>query len=147
MSYPVKFISWGGGQDALYGYILIPFITVMGLTPFSVRLPMLLSGIATLPLLYYVAKKTLNKEFGLLSMFFLAISPWHIFLSRWGLEANLFPFVFLTGYACLINVKKNDKWFIPACILLGLCFYAYGPAYAMIPIFMICTMTVLIEIN
>jgi len=145
ISFPVQFISWGSGQNALYGYILIPFIAAMGLTPFTIRLPMLLSGIATLPLLYYVAKETLNKDFGLLSMFFLAISPWHILLSRWGLEANIFPFVFLAGYACLLGIKKNDKWIIPACIFWGLCFYAYGTAYAMIPVFMICTITILIQ--
>ena len=145
ISAPIKFTSWGGGQDALYGYILIPFIAFMGLTPFTIRLPMLITGILTLPLLYFAAKETLNEDFGLLSMFFLAISPWHILLSRWGLEANLFPFVFLAGYVCLLNIKKNDKWFIPACILFGLCFYAYGTAYAMIPVFMICTVTILIQ--
>src|SRR5271157_2662871 len=145
ISFPVQFISWGSGQNALYGYVLIPFITLFGLSPFTVRLPMLLTGILTIPLLYYAAKETLNKEFGLLSMFFLAISPWHILLSRWGLEANIFPFVFLAGYACLLGIKKNDKWFIPACILFGLCFYAYGTAYAMIPVFMICTITILIQ--
>ena len=145
ISAPIKFISWGGGQNALYGYLLIPFIAFMGLTPFTVRLPMLITGILTLPLLYFAAKETLNEDFGLLSMFFLAISPWHILLSRWGLEANLFPFVFLAGYVCLLNIKKNDLWFIPACIFFGLCFYAYGTAYAMIPVFMICTITILIQ--
>ena len=145
ISFPVIFISWGSGQNALYGYVLIPFITLFGLSPFTIRLPMLITGILTIPLLYYVAKETLNKDFGLLSMFFLAISPWHILLSRWGLEANIFPFVFLAGYACLLSIKKDDKLYIPACILFGLCFYAYGTAYAIIPVFMICTITILIQ--
>ena len=145
IQFPVQFISWGGGQNALYGYILIPFIAFMGLTPFAVRLPMLLSGIAALPLSYYVAKETLNEDFGLLSMFFLAISPWHIMLSRWGLESNLFPFVFLAGFTCLLNVRKNDKWFIAASSWMGLSFYAYGTAYAMIPIFAVCAIAILIQ--
>ncbi len=145
VSYPIKFISWGSGQDALYGYLLIPVVAFLGLTPTTVRLPMLITGILTMPLLFYVAEKTLNRQFALLSMFFLSISPWHILLSRWGLEANLFPFVFLAGYACLLNVKKSGKWAIPACILFGLCLYAYGTAYAMIPIFMICAITILMQ--
>ncbi len=145
ISFPVQFISWGSGQNALYGYLLIPLISLFGLTPFTVRLPMLITGILTIPLAYYAAKETLNKDFGLLAMFFLAICPWHILLSRWGLEANLFPFVFLAGYVCLLNIKKNDLWFVPACIFFGLCFYAYGTAYAMIPVFMICTITILIQ--
>jgi len=143
VQFPVQFISWGSGQNALYGYILIPIIALIGLTPFAVRVPMLLSGLATLPLSYYAAKETLNEEFGLLSMFFLAISPWHVMLSRWGLESNLFPFVFLAGYTCLLNVRKNDKWFIVASVWTGLCFYAYGTAYAMIPIFTVCAIIIL----
>jgi len=145
IQFPVQFLSWGGGQNALYGYILIPFIAFMGLTAFAVRLPMLLGGIVILPLTYYMAKETLNKDFGLLSMLFLAISPWHVMLSRWGLESNLFPIVFLAGYTCFLNVRKNDKWFISACVCTGLCYYTYGTAYAMIPIFTLCAATILIR--
>ena len=134
----------GKRSKALYGYVLIPFIALMGLTPFAVRLPMLLSGIATLPLLYYVAKETLNRDFGLLSMFFLAISPWHILLSRWGLESNLFPFVFLAGYACLLSIKKNDQWFIAASVFWDL-FLCLWPSYVMVPVFMVCAVTILIQ--
>jgi hypothetical protein len=145
VSYPIKFVSWGGGQDALYGYILVPFVALLGLTPAVVRLPMLVSGILSLPLLYYVARKTNGKAFALLSMFLLAISPWHILLSRWGLEANLFPFVFLAGYECLLNYKQSNGWIISACALFGLCLYAYGTAYAMVPIFMVSTIIVLAQ--
>ena len=38
---PVFLVSWGSGQNALYTYILIPFIKLLGLSSFSVRLPML----------------------------------------------------------------------------------------------------------
>ena len=37
VSYPVHFIAWGSGQNALYGYILIPFVAALGLS--SVRGP------------------------------------------------------------------------------------------------------------
>ena len=33
----------------------------------------------------------------------------------------------------------------PACILIGLSFYAYDTAYAMIPVFMICSVTIFIR--
>lgn len=145
VSYPVQFISWGSGQSALYGYMLIPFIAILGLRPTVVRLPMLLSGLLSIPLIYYVARKTLDRQFAYLAMFFLAISPWHILLSRWGLEANLFPLLFLAGYACLLTVNQNGKWFILASILFALCLYAYGTAYAMVPIFMICASIILLS--
>jgi hypothetical protein len=135
---PVKFISWGGGQDALYGYLLVPFVAVLGLTPTVVRLPMLLIGILSLPLFYSVADATFGGRLALLSMFLLAISPWHILLSRWALEANLFPFLFLAAYSCLLRVNKGGGWFLLTCVLLGLCLYAYGTAYAVVPVFFAC---------
>jgi len=138
VSDPIFFISWGSGQNALYGYLLIPFIAVFGLSSFTVRLPMLITGILCLPLIFEVGKLSFDKETGFLAMFLLAISPWHIMLSRWGLESNLLPFVFLLGYFCLIKSLKSLKksiWFILACFFFALCFYAYGTAYAFIPLF------------
>lgn len=145
LSYPIKFVSWGGGQDALYGYILIPFVALLGLRPAVIRLPLLITGILSLPLLFFVSKKMFNEQFALLSMFFLSISPWHILMSRWGLEASLFPFVFLAGYACLLNYEKGIGWFVSAFILFGLCLYAYATAYAMVPVFIIFAGVILIQ--
>jgi hypothetical protein len=136
ISWPVHFVSFGSGQNAFYGYVLIPFVALLGLSPAVVRLPMLLSGILSLPLVYFIARKTFGKELGLLSMFFVAISPWHIMLSRFGLESNFFPFLFLVAYACLLMAFADNRWFIPACLLLALCFFNYGPAYIIVPMFL-----------
>lgn len=143
MAFPVEFVSWGEGQNALYAYLLIPFFAVAKeLSPVVVRLPMLLAGVASLPLAYLLGKALLDSRLGLLSMFFLAISPWHILLSRWGKEVNLFPFVFLAGFVCLLKASKDDRWFVPGCILLGLCLYAYGTSYVTAPIFLLCVMVI-----
>jgi asparagine N-glycosylation enzyme membrane subunit Stt3 len=144
ISFPVHLISWGGGQNALYAYVIIPFIAIWGLSAVTIRLPMLISGILALPLMYYVGKRILDKNMGLISMFLLAISPWHIILSRWGLESNIFPFLFLVGFACLLKSMENSKWFIVACVFFALCLYAYGPAYLAIPVFLTCALPVLI---
>jgi 4-amino-4-deoxy-L-arabinose transferase-like glycosyltransferase len=133
VSFPTQFIAFGQEQNALYGYLLIPFIAVLGLKVAVVRLPMLIIGILTMPLAFFVAKRAFNTRLGLLSMFFLAISPWHIFLSRMGLDINLFPFVFTLGFACLLLTVRSDKWFIPTCFFFALCFYSYGPSYFIVP--------------
>ena len=144
ISYPVYFVAWGSGQNALYGYLLIPFIALFGLKSVTVKLPMLISGILTLPLIYWVTYKTFNKLVALISMFFLAISPWHIMLSRFGLESNLLPFVFISAYACLLKSLENQKWFVGACVLLGVCLYSYVTAYITIPFFLVCVLAILI---
>lgn len=145
VSYPVHFISWGSGQNALYAYVLIPFIAVGGLTPFTVRLPMLLSGLLTLSLVYFVADRTWGEKFALLVLFLFAISPWHIVLSRWGLESNFLPFLFLLGYACLLKSTANNHWFIVASACFAFCLYAYGTAYVAVPVFLFCAVLILLR--
>lgn len=145
VSYPVHFISWGSGQNALYAYLMIPFIVLNGLTPITVRFPMLVSGILALPLVYFVARRTMGEKYALLSMFFLAICPWHIVLSRWGLESNLLPFVFLLGYTCLLMSEAYNNWFIAANVFFALCLFTYGTAYAAVPVFLACAIPILLR--
>ncbi len=137
VSYPTRFISWGSGQDALYGYILVPLVAVAGLSPKVVRLPMLVAGIATLPLFYLLGSRLRGRTFGLLAMFLLAISPWHVVLSRWGLSSNLLPFTFLLGFTCLLLSDRGNHWFILAGVFFGLCFYAYISSYLSVPLFLL----------
>ncbi|MGI9044266.1 MAG: ArnT family glycosyltransferase [Gemmatimonadaceae bacterium] len=145
MSFPVHFVSWGSGQNALYAYLLIPFIAIGGLTPAMVRVPMLLTGILALPLMFVVARRMVDARFGLLAMFLLAISPWHILLSRWGLESNLLPFVFLAGFASTVLSRKDNQWFVAACLFFGLSLYAYGTAYVAVPVFLLLAIPILLR--
>lgn len=143
-TFPVLFTSWGSGQNALYAYLTIPFIAIGGLSPLMVRLPMLITGILTLPLVFYIGKRMAGDTFGLLSMLFIAISPWHIILSRWGLESNIFPFIFLVSFICLLKSSNNNYWFILGCFFLAISVYAYGTAYVVVPIMISCASLILI---
>jgi hypothetical protein len=145
ISFPVYLVSWGSGQNALNAYVMIPFIALGGLSPFTVRLPALIAGILTLPLVYLIGKRTVDEKFGLAAMFLLAISPWHILMSRWGFEGNLLPFIFAVAYLCLLKSTEDNRWFIPAMFCMGCCLYAYGEAYAAIPIFLLCAIPILMQ--
>ena len=136
-SFPVRFIGWGSGQDALDSYVLIPLVAVAGLSPRVVRLPLLIAGILSLPLMYFVGRKLQGKTLGLLAMFLLAISPWHIVISRTGPEADLLPFLFLLGFACLLASNADNHWFIAACAVFGLGLYSYITSYLAIPLFLV----------
>jgi hypothetical protein len=145
VSYPVYMTSWGSGQNALNAYVMIPFIALGGLNPFTVRLPALLAGILALPLVYFIGKRTAGEDFALSAMFLLAISPWHILESRWGFEGNLLPFIFAAAYLLLLKSAQDRRWLIPSMLLMGLCLYTYGPAYAAVPLFLLFGLPVLIQ--
>ncbi len=134
---PIFLESWGSGQNALYTYLLIPFIKILGLNLLSVRLPMAIIGCISLIVLYKSLKQITTQKIATIGLLFLAICPWHIMKSRWGLESNLFPDMVLYAVYFVINYLKTKKvkniYF--AAILLGFCSYAYGTSYFFLPIF------------
>jgi uncharacterized membrane protein len=146
VSYPVNFIAWGSGQDGLYAYFVMPFVG-LGLTPLVERLPMAIAGVLTLVLVYVIGRKCIGKRFGLLAMFFLAISPWHIMLSRWGLNDNILPFVFTLGVAMLVFSRPENNRYPAAMAVFGLSLYAYGAAYVATPVFLLLATIYLIRIR
>ncbi|MFI3128859.1 MAG: glycosyltransferase family 39 protein [Bacillota bacterium] len=144
LSFPVHFISWGSGQNALYAYILIPFIKIFGLTTFSLRLPMALLGCVSIYVFYYLLKIILPK-YAILGTFFFAINPWHIEKSRWALEANIFPDLFLIAlllFMLAINGKKI--YYVLSGIVFGLATYSYGTSYFVLPVFAVAVLAILL---
>lgn len=145
-SWPVHLVAWGSGQNALYSYIMIPFIKVLGLNIFAVRLPMAIIGCISLILIYILLKKTTNNKTALIGLFFFSICPWHIMKSRWGLESNIFPDMILLAITLLIfGIKnKNKILFYFSFVIIGLSAYAYGTSYFFLPIFVSLVLILLI---
>lgn len=146
-SYPVFLYSWGEGQNALLSYIMIPFIAIIGLSEFSIRLPMAIIGIISLYAFYYLLKNIFdNKKIALLGVTFLAITPWHIMKSRWGLESNIFPDLILLSFLMLTLGLKNKKQILKilSFVILGVSAYAYSTSYLFLPIYVLGTLGYLI---
>jgi 4-amino-4-deoxy-L-arabinose transferase-like glycosyltransferase len=141
--FPVHLIAWGSGMSALYAYVMIPFVALGGLTPVIVRMPVLISAVLTLPVLYWIGSMIRGRRAALISMFLLAISPWHILMSRWGHEANLLPFMFALGFAFILKSRTDNLWFLPSLVMFALCLYTYAPALATVPIFLLLAIAIL----
>ncbi len=147
LSYPVHFISWGSGQNTFYAYLLMPFVALKGINAFSVRLPMMLAGILSLPLVFVAGKKMIGDKFALLLMFLMAVSPWHIVNSRWAVESNIMPFLFLAAFTALTVATQKNWWFLVSSIFFALCLYAYGTAYVGVPVFLLLTVPLLLKLK
>ena len=143
ITFPVHLISWGSGQNAPYAYVLIPFVVLGDLDAVSIRLPMLLAGIFALPLAFIVGNRLGGYRLGLLSMALVAISPWHIITSRWAVESNLFPFVFLLSFAMLLHSRSDNIWFVLALLGFAASLYTYGTAYLAVPAFLALSLPIL----
>ena len=136
-SFPIVLYAWGSGQSVLYSLITIPFIALGGLTEFTIRAPMAIVGIISLYVIYYLIKNIFDdKKIALLGLLILAICPWHIMKSRWGMECNLFPDLVLWAVFFLIIGLKNKKiiYQIVAFIILGISAYSYATSYLFLPV-------------
>ncbi len=137
-SYPVYLEAWGSGQSALLAYLTIPFIAIFGMNVFSARIVLLLFSIGGVFAFYYLMKLiTKNKFASLIGMLIFAIVPYTIMISRWGLDCNLFPYMFLFSTIFLIKANDNQKFLIPACILFGITLYTYAISYIFIPLLLL----------
>lgn len=143
-TFPVEMVGFGSGISAFATYLTIPAVAIFGLTPFAVRFPTLLISLLTLPLVFFIGRVLIDETLGLIAMFLLAICPWHIMLSRWGLDANTLPFLFTLSFTLLIKSTNRNHWAIPAFALLSLCLYTYGSAYVAVPIFAVLAIPILL---
>lgn len=132
---PVHMVSWGSGQNALYAYFSMPFIRLFDLNIFSVRCVNLIFGLFTIIAVFFIVKKFKSYNTALLAMTLVAFSPWHMMMSRWGLESNLLPAMIILGIWVLFESISKNILLIPAAFLFGLSLYAYGAAYVVITLF------------
>jgi len=144
---PIIFKSFGDYKPGLYVYLTVPFVAILGLTEFAVRLPGALAGIVAVWLVYRVVeilslrftslqndKKTSGSSFivhrslALLSAFFLAISPWHIHFSRGAWEVNVALTLTLAGVFFFLKALKQQKFLYYSATFFALTLVTYQGA-------------------
>ncbi len=132
---PVHFGAWQVSQmSVLLSYCMIPFIRLFGFHILSIRLPMLLISCAGVALVYLVGKELFEEKLALAVMALTAINPWHFMQSRWALDCNLFPHVFLMGFYLLLRGLRQRRYLYLSMVFFGLTFYCYGIAvYSVLP--------------
>lgn len=133
---PVYFADWGDGHTALYVWLTqLPLAINKGvITPFVSRFPQAFISVLTLVAVYFVGKLLFDKRYALWLMFFLAVCPWHICMSRWGLDANLAPGFLIFGVLFLLAAVKNPKWIMLSGLFFGLTLYSYALTYVVVPV-------------
>lgn len=137
MQWPVHFQAWQYGQmSVLLSYCMIPFIKMLGFCTIAVRMPMVFAGVGGIVLVYFIARKFFSANMALAVMAFAAINPWQFMQSRWSLDCNLFPHVFLLGFYLLLCGLEKRRYLYLSMIFFGLTFYCYGIAVYSVPVFL-----------
>lgn len=144
---PVQFEGWVYGQmSVLLSYLAVPFMKLWGLSKIAIRLPMLLFSTAAAAALWYWVRRAVGGRAALCVLFCVAISPWHVMQSRWAIDCNLFPHVFLLGLILLYFGATGRRWMLYlSMVAFALCLYCYGIAYYFVPLFLLVTAILLLR--
>ena len=148
LGFPVYLPAWNTAQmNILESLLMIPAIGIFGMNSLSVRLPMLLASLASIAVIYDFTKRMFGGSVAVLCLFLVSINPWHIMLSRWGLESNLFPACVLCAFYFLYRGTTEKK---PVFLYISMLFwaasmYAYGIAYFAVPFILIVSAVYLLK--
>lgn len=137
--FPLLLRAYDDWRPALYAYLVIPFVKILGLSVLAVRLPSALLSLITVITTYFLVKELLGNwgdqgdrgnqgnRMALVSAFLLSISPWHIYISRLGHEVNAgltFSILAIFFFLKTINRQKPVFLFLST-IFFSLSFYTY----------------------
>jgi len=134
-SFPLVFKSFSDYKPGLYVYLAIPFVWLLGLNEFSVRLPSILLGSFSIALIYFLSKELFKKEtVAWACAFLLSISPWHLHFSRGAWESNVGTFFILLGFLTFVKSFKNQRFLWISVIAFIASVYAYQSSRLVAPI-------------
>lgn len=146
------FLAYGDAKPPVYIYAVSAAMAMFGVGELAVRLPSALSGVVAVYLSFLISRQLVHfyksdflktgwiseKVMGNLPVVVslgLAVSPWHINLSRAGFEANLALSFFLLGlWAFLTGLKQSRYWLIAA-VSWVLTLYTFNSYRIFLPLF------------
>ena len=130
---PLTLRSIDDWKPAIYSYLAIPGVALVGATEWSARLPSAVFG-ALLPLFLYllVDRITHNKNLGLLAGLMVVLSPWHIEVSRTAIEAGVALSIFIMSLSFF--AKKDQRSHYLGLGLLLLTLFTYHTARLVAPL-------------
>lgn len=150
VTFPLIFRAFGDYKLPLYIYLTVIPVALFGLNAISVRLVSVLAGTLAIPGIYLLTrqlfpkvalnfklkKQSISLSLPFLTAFFLSLLPWHLFISRPALEANLGLTLFLFAVYFLLKFKNNPKHLLISSILFSLTLHTYNTYRVLTPLFL-----------
>lgn len=141
--FPLFFEAFGEYKLPVYIYLVALSQVFLGPSDLSVRLPSLILGTLTIPLVFLLIREVVEASkmngrelIPFLSAFLLAISPWHFQFSRPGFEVTVGLFFLTLGlWAFLLSVRKRSPVSMGISVLAFVfCLYSYNSMRIVVPI-------------
>lgn len=144
--FPILLRAYDDWRPALYVYLVVPFVGLFGLDPFSIRLPSVILSILTVVAVYFLVKEIsvgaksirlgkFNLDLAVVTSLFFAVSPWHIYISRLGHEVNASFSFLIFGILFFYRFINKEKWNLYlSAIFLALSASSYQSTKLIVPL-------------
>lgn len=135
--------SFGDFKPPTYAYLDILPVKFFGLNELTVRFPSAFFGTLTILCSFFLVRTLFynslhRNKYGVLTALILAISPWHIMLSRGAFEANIATFFIIMGiWFFLESIRGCRILIILSTIFFVLSIYTFNSARVVSPILLV----------
>ncbi|MEX2246974.1 MAG: hypothetical protein WEC75_09830 [Dehalococcoidia bacterium] len=109
---PYVTISAGFPSGPLY--MIAPALKLFGDSVFSVRLAIALLGTASIPAAYVAFRQAVSWRISAVAAFLIAVSDWHIHLSRLSFLVGAWPFIEMVALGLLLAALRTGRWYLYA---------------------------------
>lgn len=150
---PIVFRSFGDYKSPLLIYVTAFLFLFFSPSAFLIRLPIAISGIGLVVVSFFLTRVILRRFAGitdykrlhflsLLSMLFVAISPWAIHFSRIGFESMLAAFLVSCGCLFWLIARNKPYFWTLGAVSFAVSLYAYHSAKVVVPLFVVVLLSV-----
>jgi 4-amino-4-deoxy-L-arabinose transferase-like glycosyltransferase len=123
-------------SQPVFQYASVPFALAFGRTPAAARLPAVAFGLLGIAGTFLLARALFGRATGLAAAGLLALSPWHLHMSRVGFEAVSLPALLaFAGWQLATSVERPRR-LVAGAALAALATYAYPPAQLLVPLWL-----------
>lgn len=135
--FPLYYNSFGDFRPTGIFYLTIPSLILFGNSIFAVRIVSALFGALTVFPIYLLSKNFFKNKFSLVASFLLAISPWHIEVSRATSEAiiSMFFALFALYFFTKLQENKQKKYIYLTVVFFLISYLFYHSIRMLAPIF------------
>lgn len=135
---PLHFKAYGEYKLPAQIYASIPGVAIFGLNELGVRITPVIYGTLTVLIMFFLGRALFQSHLAsLVSAFLLAISPWHIQLTRASFESSLATFFVVLGMWFLVKSFNNRKFIVWAMIPFALSVFTYNASRIFSPLFLL----------
>lgn len=137
--------SFGDFKPPAYAYLSVIPVWIFGLNEFSTRFVSAFFGVLTVFITYFLTRQIFSTSkfknyYALGASFVLAISPWHILLSRGAFEANVATFFITFGVFLFLfstQEKKKAKYLVLSLLSFVVAMYTFNTSRVFLPPFVL----------